>query len=143
MDMKDIIRRLEEKGVRPTANRILVYKTLTDQTSPLSLGDLERLISTMDKSSISRALTLFLANDVVHNFEDGRGVMNYEPCEEEGHCDHHDGHIHFYCETCRRSFCLDTIHMPSLSLPAGFTPRSSSFVIKGECPACSEKRKRH
>ncbi len=96
----------------------------------------------MDKSSIFRVLTLFLEHDVVHAFEDGRGVLNYELCSSAGHCHHNDGHIHFYCEACHRSFCLEDIRIPDFNLPEGFSPHSISFVIKGECPDCKSKNHR-
>ena len=140
MESQEIINRLEQKGIKATANRILVYKTMASKAMPLSLGNLEELMVSMDKSSIFRVLTLFLEHDVVHTFEDGRGVLNYELCEEEGKCDHHDGHIHFYCESCQRSFCLDDINIPSFDLPVGFHPHSISFVIKGECPECRKSK---
>lgn len=139
MNSQDIISRLESKGIRPTANRILVMKTLMGEQNPQSLSNLERKMVSMDKSSIFRTLTLFLEHDVVHAFEDGRGVLCYELCEEKGACDHHDGHIHFYCESCQRSFCMENIHIPSFELPEGFYPHSISFVIKGECPECRKK----
>ena len=139
MNSQDIISRLESKGIRPTANRILVMKTLMGEQNPQSLSKLERKMVSMDKSSIFRTLTLFLEHDVVHAFEDGRGVLCYELCEEKGACDHHDGHIHFYCESCQRSFCMEDIHIPSFELPEGFYPHSISFVIKGECPDCRKK----
>ena len=139
MNSQDMISRLESKGIRPTANRILVMKTLMGEQNPQSLSNLERKMVSMDKSSIFRALTLFLEHDVVHAFEDGRGVLCYELCEEKGACDHHDGHIHFYCESCQRSFCMEDIHIPSFELPEGFYPHSISFVIKGECPDCRKK----
>lgn len=139
MNSQDMISRLESKGIRPTANRILVMKTLMGEQNPQSLSNLERKMVSMDKSSIFRTLTLFLEHDVVHAFEDGRGVLCYELCEEKGACDHHDGHIHFYCESCRRSFCMEDIHIPSFELPEGFYPHSISFVIKGECPDCRKK----
>lgn len=139
MNSQDIISRLESKGIRPTANRILVMKTLMGEQNPQSLSNLERKMVSMDKSSIFRTLTLFLEHDVVHAFEDGRGVLCYELCEEKGACDHHDGHIHFYCESCQRSFCMEDIHIPSFELPEGFYPHSISFVIKGECPNCRKK----
>lgn len=139
MNSQDIISRLESKGIRPTANRILVIKTLMGEQNPQSLSNLERKMVSMDKSSIFRTLTLFLEHDVVHAFEDGRGVLCYELCEEKGACDHHDGHIHFYCESCQRSFCMEDIHIPSFELPEGFYPHSISFVIKGECPDCRKK----
>ena len=139
MNSQDMISRLESKGIRPTANRILVMKTLMGEQNPQSLSNLERKMVSMDKSSIFRVLTLFLEHDVVHAFEDGRGILNYEICEEDGACDHHDGHIHFYCESCQRSFCMEDIHIPSFQLPEGFFPHSVSFVIKGECPECRKK----
>ena len=139
MNSQDIISRLESKGIRPTANRILVMKTLMGEQNPQSLSNLERKMVSMDKSSIFRTLTLFLEHDVVHAFEDGRGALCYELCEEKGACDHHDGHIHFYCESCQRSFCMEDIHIPSFELPEGFYPHSISFVIKGECPNCRKK----
>lgn len=139
MNSQDMISRLESKGIRPTANRILVMKTLMGEQNPQSLSNLERKMVSMDKSSIFRTLTLFLEHDVVHAFEDGRGVLCYELCEEKGACDHHDGHIHFYCESCQRSFCMEDIHIPSFELPEGFYPHSISFVIKGECPDCRKK----
>ena len=139
MNSQDMISRLESKGIRPTANRILVMKTLMGEQNPQSLSNLERKMVSMDKSSIFRTLTLILEHDVVHAFEDGRGVLCYELCEEKGACDHHDGHIHFYCESCQRSFCMEDIHIPSFELPEGFYPHSISFVIKGECPDCRKK----
>ncbi len=139
MNSQDMINRLESKGIRPTANRILVMKTLMGEQNPQSLSNLERKMVSMDKSSIFRTLTLFLEHDVVHAFEDGRGVLCYELCEEKGACDHHDGHIHFYCKSCQRSFCMENIHIPSFELPEGFYPHSISFVIKGECPDCRKK----
>ena len=139
MNSQDMISRLESKGIRPTANRILVMKTLMGEQNPQSLSNLERKMVSMDKSSIFRTLTLFLEHDVVHAFEDGRGVLCYELCEEKGACDHHDGHIHFYCESCHRSFCMEDIHIPSFELPEGFYPHSVSFVIKGECPECRKR----
>lgn len=139
MNSQDMISRLESKGIRPTANRILVMKTLMGEQNPQSLSNLERKMVSMDKSSIFRTLTLFLEHDVVHAFEDGRGVLCYELCEEKGACDHHDGHIHFYCKSCQHSFCMENIHIPSFELPEGFYPHSISFVIKGECPDCRKK----
>lgn len=141
MKQEEAIIRLKHKGVGATANRILVLKKLEEEQRPMSLSSLEAAMPNMDKSSIFRVLTLFLEHDVVHAFEDGRGLLNYELCANDGACHHNDGHIHFYCETCHQSFCLDDIHVPHFSLPSGFVARSMSFVIKGQCEKCSKKRK--
>ena len=41
MEQQDIINKLEAKGIKPTANRILVLKTLASEQHPLSLSNLE------------------------------------------------------------------------------------------------------
>lgn len=140
METNEVIDILADKGVKPTANRIIVLKMLHDVHRPVSLTDLEAKLLSMDKSSIFRVLSLFLEHDVVHAFEDGRGLLNYELCERRGRCNHSENHIHFYCESCRRSFCMEDILMPSVSLPEGFVAHAMSFVVKGECPECRAKK---
>lgn len=139
MDSKEASERLAHKGIKATANRILVMEALDVAGRPLSLADLERRLLTMDKSSIFRALSLFRQHDAVHAFEDGRGALCYELCPCEGECRHSDGHIHFYCERCQRSFCLPGATIPEVSLPVGFVAQATSFVVKGICPECGEK----
>ena len=39
MNSQDMISRLESKGIRPTANRILVMKTLMGEQNPQSLSN--------------------------------------------------------------------------------------------------------
>ena len=134
-----IIETLSGKGVKPTANRILVYEALCHAERPMSLASLEEGLVYMDKSSIFRVLTLFQEHDVVHAFQDGRGVLQYEICHERGECHHHDWHAHFYCQRCQRSFCLEDIQIPEVTLPAGFQSHSISFVIKGICQDCQGK----
>lgn len=141
MDANEATTRLEHKGIKPTANRILVLKTLAREHRPMSLSVMESLMLSMDKSSIFRVLTLFLEHDMVHAFEDGRGVLNYELCGSDGACHHNDSHIHFYCESCQQSFCLEDIAVPHFTLPEGFCVHSLSFVIKGECPTCRSKHR--
>lgn len=139
--MEAIINRLQQKGVKPTSNRILVLKELLRFSAPASLTDLEKRLSTMDKSSIFRVLTLFHKHDVVHAFQDGRGTLSYELCESEGECEHNDHHVHFFCERCQQTFCLDHVHLAQFNLPEGFTASSASFVIKGLCAKCNGNAK--
>ena len=49
METNDLADSLELKGVKPTANRILVLKALKEQACPVSLTDLEDILATMDK----------------------------------------------------------------------------------------------
>lgn len=139
MKHDEAVARLHDKGVKPTTNRILILKELYSCQHPVSLSMLEMRMPDIDKSSIFRVLTLFLEHDIIHAFEDGRGILNYELCESKGECHHNDNHVHFYCESCKKSFCMRGIPIPHFVLPEGFSAHSTSFVIKGECPECRKK----
>lgn len=127
---------LEKGGVKPTSNRILVLRQLMEAERPMSLIELETGLETLERSSILRVLNLLLDHDVVHAFEDGRGVSKYEICHGEDHCSIDDMHAHFYCETCGRTFCFEDIASPRIDIPEGFRIRSVNFMLKGICPDC-------
>ena len=56
MSTKQCEEKLKDKGVRPTAARILILQKLSEQTYPISLLELEAQLETLDKSTISRSL---------------------------------------------------------------------------------------
>ena len=138
MDEAKCIKLLEEHGVKPTANRIVVVKALVSSIQPQSLAELESRIVTIDKSNVFRALTLFREHHLVHAIEGTGDGTRYELCHS--HRDDHDDdlHPHFFCEECLQTYCLDGVEMPEVQLPAGFKQHSSNFMIKGTCPHCKK-----
>lgn len=129
---------LEDARVRVTANRLLVLRALLAAKTPLSLIELETELETLDRSSISRTLTLFADNDLVHMIEDGRGITKFELCHSHDHSEANDEHPHFYCEKCHRVFCLDSEMVPHVAVPAGFEVRSVNYMLKGLCSNCRQ-----
>lgn len=134
------VKLLEHHGVKPTSNRILVAKALETAQRPLSLMELETRIKTIDKSGIFRALTLFREHHMVHVIEDGGDGVRYELCRS--HDDEHDDdmHVHFFCEVCRQTYCLDNIKIPPVELPGGFVMNTVNYMVKGMCPNCRDRR---
>jgi Fur family ferric uptake transcriptional regulator len=136
MSKQDTVELLAFHGVKPTANRILVASELEAAGRPLSLSELEAKIKTIDKSGIFRALTLFREHHLVHVIEDGGDGVRYELCHS--HDEEHDDdiHVHFYCERCRRTYCLEDTKIPPVALPGGFVMNAVNYMVKGICPAC-------
>lgn len=131
---------LERAGIKPTSNRILVLREILRSGHPLSLMDLDEILDTLDKSSISRVLSILLEHGAIHAVEDGRGIVRYETCHgDHSHKSDNDMHAHFYCERCRKVYCFEDIPTPSVKLPAGFYSRSVNYMIKGICPGCRKK----
>ena len=126
------------KGIKPTANRILILKELMINSHPVNLADLEIALATMDKGSIFRVLQLFSEKEIIHVIEDGSRSLKYEVCHAEHHHTATDQHPHFYCEKCGALYCLDNISLPDIELPSDFQIKSINLMIKGICPECSE-----
>ncbi len=139
MSNKQCEEKLKDRGVRPTAARILVMKALADQTAPISLMELEALLETLDKSTISRTLALLLEHHAIHAFEDGSGSTKYEICRSQSdRCVVADRHIHFFCEMCHKTQCLSDIKIPVVALPEGYVVDTINYMVKGVCPACNK-----
>ena len=131
---------LNEKGVKPTSNRLLILKELVKASHPLSLADLEVLLGfSMDKASIFRVLELFSEKDVVHVIEDGSRSLKYELCHGNSNHSIYDQHVHFYCENCKELYCFESINVPFIKLPEKFHPHSVNYMIKGICPKCNKQ----
>lgn len=137
MDETTCVRLLQQHGIKPTSNRILVVKALAAEENPSSLTELEDKIVSVDKSGIFRSLSLFRNHHLVHSIEDGEGGMRYELCMSHNEDEDDDMHVHFYCEKCHRLFCLYDTPIPQVPLPRGFTRESENYVIKGICKECS------
>ncbi|MBO5180640.1 MAG: transcriptional repressor [Paraprevotella sp.] len=139
MKEEQIVSRMEERGLKPTAMRLLIYRALEDSAHALSLGELEEKLQTADRSTIFRTLTLFLAHHLVHGIEDGSGAVRYELCRADGECTLEDMHAHFYCERCHRTYCFPQTGIPTVDLPEGFLLNSVNYVLKGICPDCARR----
>uniref|UniRef100_A0AB33J796 Transcriptional regulator n=1 Tax=Prevotella sp. GTC17254 TaxID=3236794 RepID=A0AB33J796_9BACT len=133
------IHKLELRDIRPTAIRLLILKEMSRGDEAVSMPDLERWLPTVDKSTISRTLSLFLLHRLVHAIDDGSGMLKYAVCDDSCDCSVDDEHTHFYCERCHRTFCLKRIAVPVVPLPNGFQLNNINYVLKGVCPDCAEK----
>lgn len=131
---------LEEHNIKPTANRLIVLRTLDGAGRPMSLTELENKIQTIDKSGIFRTLSLFREQHLVHVIEDGGDGVRYELCHSHDDDIDDDLHVHFYCEQCQQTYCLDHIPVPGIDLPAGFIMSSVNYMVKGICPHCAYKK---
>ena len=138
MKQEECVRLLTEHGVRPTSNRIVVLRLLATSLRPLTLAELEQRILSIDKSGIFRALTLFRENHLVHVVDDGTGAARYELCHSHSDDEDDDLHVHFFCERCQRTFCLDGVPVPQVAVPTGWQVTSANHLVKGICPECNK-----
>ena len=140
--MEELEQILSEHGVKATANRLLVLKALAESQRPLTMAELEDQIDSIDKSGIFRTLTLFKENHLLHQIDDGCEGVRYELCHAHGDIDD-DRHVHFHCEVCHRTICLEDTPIPTVNYPEGFQVESVNYMAKGICPECTRKGHTH
>ena len=136
MEEQHLIQLMDQHGVKPTANRILIARALLDAGRPMSMTELESVLETIDKSNIFRALQAFREARLVHVLDDTGDGVRYELCHSHHDDEDDDVHVHFYCEKCHRTFCLEDPPIPPVSVPEGFDVQTVNYLIKGICPAC-------
>lgn len=128
---------LEERGINVTAVRLLVFKAMLAFGHAFSLSDLENSLDTVDKSTLSRTIRLFHEKLLIHSIDDGSGSMKYSVCNSRCGCTISELHVHFHCTRCGNTYCLESISIPDVQLPAGFLLENVNFVMKGLCDRCS------
>lgn len=145
MDTDFIEDRLQQKKIRPTAMRLLVYSVLKEAKGAISLTDIETTFQTssaleipVDRTTIYRTVKTFEKKGVAHAIDQGNGIIAYALCQsncEENH--HQDQHLHFYCEVCKKTSCLRNQHIPKIALPVGYQIHDLNFIAKGICDQCA------
>ena len=136
MEDAQLIQLMQRHGVKPTANRIVIARALAAAGRPMSMTELETLLETIDKSNVFRTLQAFREAHLVHVLDDTGDGVRYELCRSHNDDEDDDLHVHFYCEKCHRTFCLEDIPVPPVSVPGGFAVQTVNYLLKGVCPDC-------
>lgn len=133
---------LSAAGIRVTAVRLLVWRTIREQISnAFSLSDVQDRLYTVDKSTLFRALTLFAESGLLHLIDDGSGMQKYCVC----HCPNHDhlhGHVHMACTVCHKTWCIEDVKIPAVPTPSDFTVTETEYIVKGVCAKCRKTESR-
>lgn len=70
---------------------------------------------------VYRTLQSFVEKGLIHLIPTTDNAIKYALCKDDceaGH--HHDNHVHFVCDECGKTTCLDEVTIPSVKLPKGF-----------------------
>jgi Fur family transcriptional regulator, ferric uptake regulator len=106
----------------------------------LKHGDIEKSLMGLDRVTIYRTLQTFAEKGLIHSIPASDGSARYALCH--GHCSeghHHDNHVHFHCQECGATQCLDDVSIPFVKIPHGFLSERIEMVITGYCNICSAK----
>jgi Fur family ferric uptake transcriptional regulator len=135
---KEIDALLKEAGMRLTEPRRIMLDVFQKSDHALSAAQLEsQLVLQMDRVTVYRILSTFFKKGLLHKVQDPDGTHKYALCSNN--CDtqaHHDEHLHFHCQSCGKTYCLDQVSIPEVRLPNGFKLEEIHLSGKGICEQC-------
>ncbi len=136
--MSEIETTLQNKGVRPTAMRILIYKYMTQKNVAVALTTIEGAFAKAERTTLYRTLKTFEEKQIVHQINDGTGISKYALCELGCNCElNQDLHLHFHCNRCGETVCLTEHKIPHINLPNGYIAENVNLTVTGICEKCS------
>ena len=132
----DYILRRNQLSVTDSRKKIL--ELFQANKGALAHNDIEKKTGEkFDRVTIYRTLQTFVEKGIIHTIPTADNSVLYALCKDEcttGH--HHDNHVHFICDKCNVTYCLDSVVTPEVNLPNGFKPSVIDVVVTGICKNC-------
>ena len=133
-----VISILKRNQLSVTASRRRILEMFLHSGSAMAHQDVERQSSEkFDRVTVYRTLQTFLEKGIIHTIPTTENAVLYALCKdecEEGH--HHDNHVHFVCDACGNTTCMDELLIPGIQLPMGYKASSIHMVVNGICKSC-------
>lgn len=129
---------LKRHNLSVTESRKRILQLFLEEKGALAHGDIEkRAGEKFDRVTIYRTLQTFLEKGMIHSIPTADNAIRYALCKDQcsaGH--HHDHHIHFICNNCQRTYCLDDVVTPEIKMPKGYQASHVEVVVEGVCKDC-------
>jgi len=129
---------LKHNQLSVTESRKKILELFFDREGALAHADIEKSTdAAFDRVTVYRTLQTFVEKGIVHHIPTTDNSILYALCKdncEAGH--HHDNHVHFICDECNKTICLEDVTVPEVKLPNGFTPKHAEMVVNGVCDDC-------
>ena len=132
---------LKNSSLSVTAGRKRILDIFLASSTALAHQDLETACAEeYDRVTIYRTLQTFLEKGIIHNIPSTDTITRYALCNDScistGH--HHDNHVHFKCDRCGKTLCLDEVSIPEIRLPKGYAMHDINMVVNGICKSCKK-----
>ena len=136
--MKQVEEILKKNHLSITDSRQKIMKLFMNSNGALAHADIEKKTGeNFDRVTVYRTLQSFVEKGIIHLIPTKDNSIKYALCKDDceaGH--HHDNHVHFICDECSKTICLDDVIVPQVKLPKGFMPKHAEMVVNGLCDDC-------
>lgn len=137
---KGIADTLKKHQLSITDARKKILSFFLESNSALAHADIEQKSSTeFDRVTIYRTLQTFVEKGIIHTIPTTDNSVRYAVCKDECAAGHHnDDHVHFICDDCGTTYCLEQVSVPKIKLPKGFKATQTDLVVSGVCNKCEQ-----
>ena len=129
---------LKKNHLSVTDSRQKIMQLFLNADGALAHADIEKKTGeSFDRVTVYRTLQSFVEKGIIHLIPTRDNSIKYALCKDDceaGH--HHDNHVHFICDECNKTICLDDVTIPQVKLPKGFMPQHAEMVVNGICEEC-------
>ena len=130
---------LKRNRLSVTGSRKKILQLFLEQPGALAHGDIENKAGEkFDRVTVYRTLQTFVDKGIVHTIPTADNSIRYALCKDncsDGH--HHDHHVHFMCDNCGNTYCLDDVVTPEIKLPRGYSTKHIEVLVEGLCKDCT------
>jgi len=131
---------LRRKHLNITDSRKKILSLFLNHKDALAHADIEKNAGEkFDRVTVYRTLQTFVEKGIVHTIPTADNAILYALCKDCDEEHHHDDHVHFVCQDCNTTICLDDVVSPQIKLPDGYMPENVQVVINGVCKNCTAK----
>ncbi|MCH2042562.1 MAG: transcriptional repressor [Saprospiraceae bacterium] len=134
---------LKKYKLRNTQIRRSVIEIFQSQGHALSHQIIEReLDNKFDRVTLYRTLKAFEEAGLIHRIANDKDRIEYalcgSSCANHSH-KHVDNHVHFKCNKCAKTFCLEHTHIPAVKVPELYKVDDCQMLLTGICASCNTK----
>ena len=122
---------LQEKGIRPSMTRILIYDYLREHRTHPTVDEIYKALApkapTLSKTTVYNTVKLLSSAGVIKMLTIEEQQARFDACT--------DHHGHFLCEGCKKVYDFE-VNIPEDNLPEGFNAHTKEIFYTGVCKSC-------
>jgi Fur family ferric uptake transcriptional regulator len=131
---------LKKNHLSITGGRRRILELFLQHEGALSHSDIEKKAGEkFDRVTVYRTLQVFLEKGLIHSIPTSDNSIRYALCKDD--CSggqHRDDHVHFICNSCGSTVCLEDVNIPAIQLPRGYISEQVEMLVSGVCKSCNQ-----
>jgi Fur family ferric uptake transcriptional regulator len=139
---KNVDELLRRNQLSVTGSRRKILELFLQQDGALSHSDIEKKASEkFDRVTVYRTLQAFVEKGLIHSIPTSDNSIRYALCKDD--CtggQHRDDHVHFICNRCGNTMCLEEVVVPGIKLPRGYVVQQVEMLVSGICKSCAPRQ---